>query len=113
MNPVFDRRQCCIKLILIVGLYFLCIGVAHAGSSGSSGLPWEAPLDKIVKSLTGPVALGISILGMAAAGCGLVFGGELSDFTKKSVMLVLAISFLVFGGSFLTTVFGISGALIT
>ncbi len=86
------------------------VAIAYAGSSG--GLPWEGPLDKIVKSLTGPVALGISILAMAAAGGALVFGGELSEFTRKIIILVLAISFLVFGTSFMSTIFGVSGALV-
>ena len=89
----------------------LCpVAAAYAGSSG--GLPWEDPLDKIVKSLTGPVALGISILAMAAAGGALVFGGELSEFTRKIIILVLAISFLVFGTAFMSTIFGVSGALV-
>lgn len=100
------------KALLGVALYLTCMAIAYAGSGGSSGLPWEGPLDKIVKSMTGPVALGVSILGMAAAGGSLVFGGELGEFTKKLIMLVLAIAFLVFGSAFLSTVFGVSGCLI-
>lgn len=96
--------------ILSVASWLLPVAAAYASSSG--GLPWEAPLDKIVKSLTGPVALGISILAMAAAGGALVFGGELSEFTRKIIILVLAISFLVFGTSFMSTIFGVSGALV-
>ncbi|MCL6468510.1 MAG: TrbC/VirB2 family protein [Ralstonia sp.] len=92
---------------VFIGLFS---AAAFAGSSG--GLPWEGPLDTVVKSLTGPVALAISILAMAAAGGALVFGGDLSEFTRKIIMLVLAISFLVFGASFMSTVFGVSGALI-
>lgn len=98
-----------VQLLILASVLFHA-AAAYAGSSG--GLPWEDPLDKIVKSLTGPVALGISILAMAAAGGALVFGGELSEFTRKIIILVLAISFLVFGTSFMSTIFGVSGALV-
>lgn len=91
---------------------FALFGLATAGGGGDGGLPWEAPLTAVANSLTGPVALGISIIAMAAAGGTLVFGGELGEFTRKAVMLVLAISFLVFGAGFMTAVFGISGALV-
>ena len=101
-----------IKLLITTAIYLTYISAAYAGTGGSGGLPWESPLQKIVDSITGPVALAISILAMAAAGGMLVWGGELGEFTKKIIMLVLAISFLVFGASFMTTVFGISGALI-
>lgn len=53
-------------------------GAAFAGGGGG-GLPWEAPLQTLANSLTGPVALGISIIAMAAAGGTLIFGGELGS----------------------------------
>ena len=86
-------------------------GAAFAGGGGG-GLPWEAPLQTLANSLTGPVALGISIIAMAAAGGTLIFGGELGEFTRKSLLLVLAISFLVFGAGFMTSLFGITAALV-
>lgn len=87
-------------------------GAAFAGAAGAGGLPWEAPLKTLANSLTGPVALGISIIAMAAAGGTLIFGGELGEFTRKSLLLVLAISFLVFGAGFMTSLFGITAALV-
>jgi type IV secretory pathway VirB2 component (pilin) len=99
-----------LRRALLVSLPFTLghLGVAYAGSSG--GLPWESPLDKLVKSLSGPVALGIAIIAMVAAGGALVFGGELSEFTRKALLLVLAIAFLVLGSQFMTTLFSVSGA---
>lgn len=106
-----QSRKSLISNVLFVMFFGFFSAAAFAGTGGG-GLPWEGPLDAVVKSLTGPVALAISILAMAAAGGALVFGGELSEFTRKIIMLVLAISFLVFGASFMSTVFGVSGALI-
>lgn len=52
-----------------------------AAGAGASGLPWEGPLAAVARSLTGPVALSISIIALMAAGGTLVFGGELG--TKR------------------------------
>lgn len=97
--------------ILITAALPFCHCIARAATS-AAGLPWEAPLQVLATSLTGPVALGISIIAMAAAGGTLIFGGELGEFTRKALLLVLAISFLVFGSGFMSALFGISGALV-
>jgi len=102
------------RFLRAVALMFVCFGfsgLAFAGSGGG-GLPWEGPLQTLANSLTGPVALGISIIAMAAAGGTLVFGGELSEFTRKALLLVLAIAFLVGGAGFMSALFGVSGALV-
>jgi type IV secretion system protein VirB2 len=83
-----------------------------AGGIGGSGLPWENPLWLVAKSLTGPVALSVSIIALMAAGGILVFGGELNEFARRSCIAVLAIAFLVAGSSFMATLFGVSGAVI-
>lgn len=71
-------------------------------STGSQALPWESPLDSLTKSLQGPVAKSIAAIAIVATGAGLIFGGELNDFTKKAMMLVLAISFMLGGVSLLS-----------
>ena len=88
------------------------VTAANASGGGGGGLPWEAPLKKIADSLTGPVALAISLIAFVVAGGTLVFGGELSEFARRAVMVVLAVAFLVLGGQFMSTLFGVSGALI-
>jgi type IV secretion system protein VirB2 len=86
---------------------------AHARAAGiGGGLPWENPLRLVALSLTGPVALSIAIIALMAAGGILVFGGELNEFARRSCVAVLAIAFLVAGSSFMTTLFGVAGALI-
>jgi type IV secretion system protein VirB2 len=89
----------------------LCASNAWASTS-SGGLPWEQPLQKVANSLTGPVALAISIVALFVAGGTLVFGGELSEFSRRACISVLAIAFLVAGAAFMSTLFGVSGALI-
>ena len=92
-------------------LAFLAPEIAHAGGGGGA-LPWEGPLTLVAASLTGPVALAISLVALAATGGILVFGGELNEFARRLCVLVLAISFLVAGAGIMTTLFGVGGAVI-
>ena len=93
-------------------MLFMGSGAAFAGGGGGA-LPWEGPLTLVATSLTGPVALSISLVALAATGGILVFGGELNAFARQLCVLVLAISFLVAGAGIMTTLFGVGGAVIT
>lgn len=99
-----------LKLLALTALFLLPVQ-AWASAAGA-GLPWEGPLQMVARSLQGPVALAISIIAMMAVGGILVFGGELTQFAHKACLLVLAISFLVAGSSFMSILFGVSGALV-
>jgi type IV secretion system protein VirB2 len=70
-------------------------GIAHAA------LPWETPLKQLQDSLTGPVAKAIGVIALAATGGMLAFGGELSDFTKRILMVVLALSVMLLANNFM------------
>ena len=83
-------------------------GLAHIRAA----LPWEAPLLNVAQSLTGPIALSISLIALMVAGGTLVFGGELSEFARRCCVSVLAIAFLVFGAGFMTALFGGGGAVV-
>ena len=102
MNSLFRR-------VLPVPLLPLMSQSAWAGGGGG-GLPWETPLNMVAQSLTGPVALSISLIALMVAGGTLVFGGELSEFARRSCVAVLAIAFLVLGAGFMTSLFGVGGA---
>ena len=74
-------------------------------------LEWETPLQKIRDSVTGPVAYAISLLGIVVTGAILVFGGEINEFVRRIIMLVLVISLMVFAADLLNTLFN-KGAVI-
>jgi type IV secretion system protein VirB2 len=102
----------CRKLMLVVLLSLMAAQMAFAGGGGGGGLPWETPLNRVATSLTGPVALSISLIALMVAGGTLVFGGELSEFARRSCVAVLAIAFLVLGAGFMTSLFGVGGAIV-
>jgi type IV secretion system protein VirB2 len=80
------------------------------GGNPTQGLPWEQPLDTIRTSLTGPVAIAISVIALFAAGAGLVFGDEMSNFVKRVLIGVMSLALLVAGSSFLSNLgLGVSG----
>jgi type IV secretion system protein VirB2 len=85
--------------------------LAATGGGGGGGLPWETPLQTIRASLTGPVAYSISLMGVVSAGATLVFGGEINDFVRRIIMLVLVISLLIFAAGIMSTLFN-AGAVI-
>ena len=84
--------------------------VAVASTSGG-GLPWEAPLTTLTNSIKGPVAYAISLMGIVAAGAMLIWGGEVNEFLRRIIMLVLVVSLIVFASNILTTLFNSSAVL--
>ena len=85
----------------------LMIEPALAGGGG--GLPWEGPLEQIQQSITGPVAGAIALAAVAIAGGMLIFGGELNDFARRLVFIVLVAGILL-GGAQIISLFGAGGA---
>ena len=99
------------QFLTMVGLALVSSAVSYA-SSTSTGLPWETPLQTVKQSLTGPVAAGISVVGIAAGGMALVFGGELSEFAKRACYAVIATGAIVGAGTLMSTLFSTSSAVI-
>jgi type IV secretion system protein VirB2 len=99
------------QFLIMAGLALVSSAVSYA-SSTSTGLPWETPLQTVKQSLTGPVAAGISVVGLAAGGMALVFGGELSEFAKRSCYAVIATAVIVGAGTIMSTLFSSSSAVI-
>lgn len=93
-------------VLVAISLVLLAMpDIAFASDSGGAGLPWEAPLKTLTNSIKGPVAYAISLIGILAAGAMLIFGGEVNEFLRRIIMLVLVISLIVFASNVLSTLF--------
>lgn len=101
-----------IKYILIALLAMVLLSPELMAAGAGRAMPWEGPLTIIVTSITGPVAFGISVIGIVGAGAMLIFGGEIGQFLKSSIILVLVIALIVLATQFLSGAFGIGAALI-
>ena len=93
---------------LLAALFCAAFAAPALASSGGS-LPWEGPLEQIQESITGPVAGAIALAAMAIAGGMLIFGGELNDFARRLVYIVLVAGILL-GATTIVGLFGATGA---
>jgi type IV secretion system protein VirB2 len=97
-------------LVAIAGI--VAITGAHpvlASTTGGGGLPWEGPLQQIQQSITGPVAGFIALAAVAVAGGMLIFGGELNDFARR-LMYVVLVAGVLLGATQIVGLFDASGA---
>lgn len=92
---------------LAVVLCLVSASPALASSGGS--LPWESPLQQIQQSITGPVAGFIALAAVAIAGGMLIFGGELNDFARR-LMYVVLVAGILLGATQIVALFGTTGA---
>ncbi|SCB37785.1 TrbC/VirB2 family protein [Rhizobium hainanense] len=99
---VFPTTLCAATMIMVTA------GAAMA-SSGGGGLPWEGPLQQIQESITGPVAGYIALAAVAIAGGMLIFGGELNDFARR-LMYVVLVAGILLGATQIVGLFGATGA---
>jgi type IV secretion system protein VirB2 len=103
-----SRRPTFIAIALLAAPIVLASAAPALASSGGS-LPWEGPLQQIQESITGPVAGAIALAAVAIAGGMLIFGGELNDFARRLVYVVLVAGILL-GATNIVGLFGATGA---
>ncbi|WAP66846.1 TrbC/VirB2 family protein [Jiella pelagia] len=96
------------KLGFSIGLIAV-VAASPALASSGGGLPWEGPLQQIQESITGPVAGFIALAAVAVAGGMLIFGGELNDFARR-LMYVVLVAGILLGATQIVGLFGASGA---
>lgn len=102
------RRNALVAVALLVApVVFASVAPALASSGGS--LPWEGPLQQIQESITGPVAGAIALAAVAIAGGMLIFGGELNDFARRLMYIVLVAGILL-GATNIVGLFGATGS---
>ena len=92
----------------LAALLMLHLGSPALASSGGS-LPWESPLQQIQQSITGPVAGFTALAAVAVAGGMLIVGGELNDFARR-LMYVVLVAGILLGATQIVALFGSTGA---
>ena len=100
-------------LLLGAALLLLLVAGPAFGSETGTGMEWEAPIQSFYRSITGPVAFAIAILGIVVCGAILIWGGEINEFVRRFVMVILVVSVIMFAGPLLRRMFAGGAALIT
>lgn len=87
------------------GLFLLMVyGAAFADDS----LPWESPLQKILESLTGPVARVLGVIAIVIAGFGIAFG-EAGSGVRRLFQVIFGLSIVYSAAALVMNLFGVSG----
>ncbi len=94
-------------LFALAAIVFLQSDPAIAGTTNTA---WDLPLQRLRAVFAGPIPVTLSLLGIVAAGGALIFGGELPQFAKSMVLLVLVIAILVGASGILGNVFNLTTA---
>jgi|WetSurMetagenome_2_1015567.scaffolds.fasta_scaffold271578_1 type IV secretion system protein TrbC len=102
------RNKLCWKFISTLYFYILSTLLISNAHATTTGLPWEGPLEKILDSLTGPVAKILGVLAIVIAGFGIAFG-EAGSGIRRLFQIVLGLSIAFTASSLIVSLFGFSG----
>src|SRR5688572_30875721 len=89
---------------ILVALIVTTISVHAAGS----GMPWEAPLQRILESVEGPVAKIIAVIIIIVTGLSLAFGDMGGGF-RRLLQIVFGLSIAFAATSFFLSFFSFAG----
>ena len=98
------RRQVALFIAIIT---IAALSVSPARAAGSS-MPWEAPLQRILESIEGPVAKIIAVVIIIVTGLTLAFGDTAGGF-RRLVQIVFGLSIAFAASSFFLSFFSFGG----
>ena len=90
---------------------FVSLNTAFASTTDGAAMPWEGPLQKIMDSISGPVAKILGVIVIVLAGLGIAFG-ESGSGVRKLFQVVLGLSIAFTAASIVATLFNKSGGVI-
>jgi type IV secretory pathway VirB2 component (pilin) len=85
----------------------MLLSVSAANAAGS-GMPWEAPLERVLESVQGPVAKIVAVIIITVTGISLAFGDTSGGF-RKMVQVVFGLSIAFAASSFFLSFFSFGG----
>ena len=88
---------------------FVCkLLIASAAQAAGSGMPWEAPLQRILESIEGPVAKIMAVIIIIGTGLTLAFGDMGGGF-RRLIQIVFGLSIAFAATSFFLSFFSFAG----
>ena len=105
IRTTMRTRQAITAAVAFTYINLVLVPAAHA--SGSS-MPWEAPLQKILESIEGPVAKIVAVIIIIATGLALAFGDTSGGF-RKLIQIVFGLSIAFAASSFFLSFFSFGG----
>lgn len=102
--PMRVRRT----VAMVAAVAYVNLVLAPAAHASGSSMPWEAPLQKILQSIEGPVAKIIAVIIIIATGLALAFGDTSGGF-RKLIQIVFGLSIAFAASSFFLSFFSFGG----
>jgi len=96
------------RLLASTTTLLLTVSLATAAHAAGSGMPWEAPLQKILDSVQGPVAKIVAVIIIISTGLTLAFG-ETSGGFRRLIQIVFGLSIAFAASSFFLSFFSFGG----
>jgi type IV secretion system protein VirB2 len=114
VRPLAERR--CVGVVCdrlghlarTVPLAAVAVLAASQARAAGSSMPWEAPLQKILDSIEGPVAKIIAVIIIIMTGLTLAFG-DTSGGSRKLIQIVFGLSIAFAASSFFLSFFSFGG----
>ena len=94
------------SLLPVTGL--LAVALADAAEAAGSGMPWEAPLQRILESIEGPVAKVVAVVIIIVTGLSLAFG-DMGGGLRRLIQIVFGLSIAFAATSFFLSFFAFAG----
>ncbi|MEQ1612997.1 MAG: TrbC/VirB2 family protein [Hyphomicrobiaceae bacterium] len=91
-------------IVLSITILASCLPAHAAGS----GMPWEAPLQRILESIEGPVAKIVAVIIIIVTGLSLAFGDMGGGF-RRLIQIVFGLSIAFAATSFFLSFFSFAG----
>lgn len=106
MHLANQRRRQQKQLILI--LLIVAAAMPLMAMAAGTGMPWEGWLDKVLNSITGPVAKAVGVIAIVGCGLGMAFS-EGGSTMRKFMMACLGLSIAFTAVSFFLNFLGYTG----
>lgn len=89
---------------LLTALCLMLVQTQNAFAA-ATGMPWEEPMEKIMNSISGPIAKAIAVMSIVVTGLGIAFG-EGGGGMRKMLWVVFGISIAFAAAGFFMSFFG-------
>lgn len=97
-------------ILLVSMIAVVVLFAAGDAMASSAGMPWEGPLNRLLQSLTGPVAKAVGVFSIVGLGFGIAFS-EGGSGLRKALWVVLGLAIAFSATSFFLSFMGFAGGL--
>jgi type IV secretion system protein TrbC len=107
MRPLAMQSHSCSWILAPVAA-LLTLALTDAAEAAGSGMPWEAPLQRILESIEGPVAKVVAVVIIIVTGLSLAFG-DMGGGLRRLIQIVFGLSIAFAATSFFLSFFAFAG----